>query len=69
MNENLHLISPQFKSSSFKYTALRFSDDSELICIFSVYENKEITKDDSDWEKALEYVTARQLTPKLDAEE
>jgi hypothetical protein len=70
MKENLPLISPKFESTSYKYTPLRFSeDDNELICIFSVYQNKEINKNDDDWQKALEYVAATQSTSRLNAQE
>jgi hypothetical protein len=70
MKENLPLISPKFESTSYKYTPLRFSeDDNELICIFSVYENKEINKNDEGWEKALEYVATMQPNSKLNAQE
>lgn len=70
MKENLPLISPKFESTNYKYTPLRFSEDgNELICIFSVYENKEINKSDDDWEKAFEYVAATQSTSRLNAKE
>ena len=70
MKENLPLISPKFESTNYKYTPLRFSEDgSELMCIFSVYENKEINKNDKDWEKALEYVATTQSNSKLNTKE